>query len=329
MFLFPQPAVVSSCFEKNGHFWICREENNPTPRLPLVSALSHDSDVCFPSELRSHGGSLRAPRGPGHHFGGSAPVVTSCLGFTRQSRQECVRACVPVTSSIPHLLSPFFPCPAVGISHLKHGGGCGEALIHTVALQLSVYCLYEAEASRSAAVMDLTTCWCNWVWGGSGVGPRQLGRILENSRYIGQSCCCQRVLMPVFQLLPDFSTKDRSFSVSSESPCCICIKLSEYFEFRVDSRGRLIYLSFCCLATSVLNRVANSSGYSSCTCRPPRPTHPTSAHSRHHPSGGHILLLPLSQSEKETMFPISSLFRNRGNVSKIFIVWVLRSRLFP
>lgn len=163
-----------------------------------------------------------------------------------------------------------FLCLPGRISHLKYSGGCRNALINTVALQLPFLCIYEAEPSRFGPLTDLTMCWCGW-------GPRQLGKLLDNlffvfvfllnlsilqsfNIYISDSSwlqCQGQVFLSVHLTL--LNTNGVNFKVSCQ--------LFRYFNL----------LSFCCLGTSVLYHITKSLIYLTCMWRPPHPTHPTTA----------------------------------------------------
>lgn len=177
VFLFQQPAVLSSCLDTSTFLNLQRQKQKNTTHLPLLSVLSHIFDICFPS-FHPHSPHLppRSFRGgwvPKSQKSGccsttSTSVIMGCLALQgRASRNVCV---CHIWYSTP-AQSVFLCLP--GRIILKYSGGCRNALINTVALQLPFLCVYEAEPSRFGPLTDLTMCWCGW-------GPRQFGKLLDN-----------------------------------------------------------------------------------------------------------------------------------------------------
>lgn len=154
-------------------------------------------------------------------LGAAAPLQHLSLWAVWLSKAESAGMCVHVCACHIWYSTPaqsVFLCPPCRISHLKYSGGCRNALINTVALQLPFLCIYEAEPSRFGPMTDLTMCRFSWR-------PCHLRKLPNNPCFFFcvffyEICLFSRVLTSIFQILPGFSTKDRSFSASLKYQWC-------------------------------------------------------------------------------------------------------------
>lgn len=151
--MFQQPAVVS-CQQLLGHMDLSEfpETKKKTPHTSLFFLFF----VFHPHSPHLLLGSFGAGWVPKSQKSGgcsatSTSVIMSCLAFQGRVSRNC-----HIWYSTP--AQSVFLCPPCRISHLKYSGGCRNALINTVALQLPFLCIYEAEPSRFGPMTDLTMC---------------------------------------------------------------------------------------------------------------------------------------------------------------------------